>query len=205
MRCLPSALAASTLGAILAVVAGSSAMAQTVSDPLSFTLEAFADVTDPFHISFDEQGNLFVGRDASGSGGSSGAAVAIHMVSPDGLSVSEFGAPIEDPDGVVVDVGGNLTAAGSVLVGSGFFPAAGYTSKITEISFDGTSTSPLVSTLSTEALSNPQQLVFDSTGRLLWANFGAGDGRPRGSVGTLVGGVPTVVHDLGDAILDGIS
>jgi hypothetical protein len=60
--------------------------------------KVFASVTDPASLSFDSDGNLFVGS------GSSGAPVPIHRVSADGSTIVEFGPTIPDPDGVIVDI-----------------------------------------------------------------------------------------------------
>ena len=94
----------------------STAAAQTVVPGLF--VEPWATVTDPMKISFDSNGNLYSGRDNSGSGGDFGDAVKIHRIESDGASFSEYGAiAIPDPDAVVVDVDGVFGAPGAVLMG----------------------------------------------------------------------------------------
>ncbi len=136
-----------------------------------FTLGIFASVTDPFHLAFDSDGNLFVGRDNSGSGGKSADPARIHKVSPDG-TVALFGPLIDDPDGVIVDIDGTVATLGrdTVLVAS--LLQGSQSSTITEISSDGLSYSTLIGGTS-PILTNPQQLAFDSTGKLLWVNCGS--------------------------------
>ena len=151
--------------------------------PPSFEAQVFAEVTDPFHLAFDSIGNLFVGRDNSGSGGSASSAARIHKVSPDGSTVVEFGDAIDDPDGLIVDIDGAVATLGpnTVLVASLLNDGSG-NSRITQISPEGSITSTLVEG-SPPALTNPQQLVFDSSGNLLYVNCD----RSVGSVGIFDG------------------
>ena len=137
---------------------------QTVISGLS--LDVYAEVTDPQGIAFDAAGNLFVGRDNSGSGGGVGDAVKLHKISPGGLSVVEFGdTAIIDPDGVVVDLGGTFGDPGTVITGGQISNSQG--GFLSTIAADET-----VSTIfgPTTAYHNPSAYAFDSTGRLLFSN-----------------------------------
>src|SRR5215510_12230037 len=95
--------------------------AGALADPVvpGFVVTTYADVTDPTALSFASDGTLYVGRDASGSGGGSGDAVKIHRIGPGGAPVEEFGnAALFDPDGAPVDESGTVPGtAGAVLVG----------------------------------------------------------------------------------------
>jgi len=86
----------------------------------------YATVTDPTTLSFALAGELFVGRDASGSGGGNGDAVKIHRIGPGGSPVAEYGeAGIDDPDGVLFDESGVVSGTvGSVLVAGQVFGMA---------------------------------------------------------------------------------
>jgi hypothetical protein len=93
----------------------------------------YATVPDPGVLSFSLAGDLYVGRDASGSGGGNGDPVKIHRVGPGGAPVVEYGeAAIDDPDGVLFDEVGTVSGeAGSVLVaGQAFGVAQGRISAI---------------------------------------------------------------------------
>ena len=138
-----------------------------------FTLGIFAYVTDPFHLAFDSDGNLFAGRDNSGSVGDPATTARIHKISPSGVAV-EFGPSIDDPDGVIVDIDGTVATLGrdTVLVAS--LLQGSQSSTITQISSDESSSSVLIENTS-PILTNPQQLAFDSTGKLLWVNCGSPD------------------------------
>ncbi len=136
-----------------------------------FTLGIFASVIDPFHLAFDSDGNLFAGRDNSGSVGSPATAARIHKISPGGVVV-EFGPSIDDPDGVVVDIDGAVATLGDTVLVASLLDDGSGLSRITQISPDGSSYSTLIQGTS-PILTNPQQLAFDSTGKLLWVNCGS--------------------------------
>ena len=122
-------------------------------------------VTDPMQIAFAPDGTLFCGRDAIGSGGTNSQSVRIHRTPPGGGAAVEFGAiPIPDPDAVVVDVQGILSGVpGSVLVG-GQTDASGDTGQIVAIRPDQT----VVTVFGPSTLwKDPQDMAFDSTGRLV--------------------------------------
>lgn len=178
---------------IVGIAFGTTVGAQALPEvPPEFEVGVFATVTDPMGLSLDSGGNLFVGRDASGSGGDTDDAVPIHRVSADGSTVAEFGDPIADPDAVIVDINGTVATLGSssVLVGGLEFG----TSRITQISPGGSTTSVLFSSpLGSNELRNPTQFAFDTGGRLLWTNS-------VGTVGISDGGAPTIFASLGDPI-----
>jgi sugar lactone lactonase YvrE len=117
-------------------------------------------------ISFDATGNLFVGRDNSGSGGGVADAVRIHKISPGGTIISEYGiSSIVDPDGVIVDINGIFGAAGSVITGGqvsnsqGGFLSAIRPDESVDTLFGLTTT-----------FHNPSAYAFDSNNRLLFSN-----------------------------------
>lgn len=131
-----------------------------------FSVDTYASVLDPIKIAFDPaSSDLFVGRDATGSGGLSSDVVRIHRISNGGFPVVEFGdSGISDPDAVLVDsTGGFSGVAGSVLVAGRFAGASTNTGQIVAIRPDGTVTQLLTSTLFT----NAADIAFDSIGRLL--------------------------------------
>ncbi len=150
----------------------------------------YAVVTDPVRLAFAPDGTLFVGRDASGSGGGTGDAVKIHRVGPGGSPVTEFGnLTISDPDALIVDQAGAVSGTpGAVLVG-GVHPG-GTTGKISKIASDGTVTTlfgPNASIL------NPTHFIFDSAGRLLFTENNGG------KVMVTSGGAPTNLIGLAGA------
>lgn len=128
----------------------------------------YASVADPVHLAFSTNGVLFLGRDASGSGGGNADAAKIHRVGQGGAPVSEFGdEAIWDPDALIVDESGAVSGvAGSVLVGGVYDNTdSGY---IRRISPDGS-----VSTLfgPTDSFGNPSDFDFDADGRLLFVDY----------------------------------
>jgi len=147
-------------------------------------VEVYASVTDPVRMAFDSTGVMYVGRDASGSGGGNGTAVKIHRIPAGGGAATEYGlSTIVDPDAVVVDVNGALGVAGDVLVGGIISNAAG--GKISRIAPDQT-----VSVLfgPTTTFHNPTELVFEPSGRLLFTNA-ANPGTSQNGLYQVVGGV----------------
>lgn len=81
------------------------------------TTSLYAVVRDPGWFDVADDGTIYTGRDATGSGGGSGDAVAIHRISQGGSPVEEFGGSIPDPDAVVIDRKGTVVNPGMVLVG----------------------------------------------------------------------------------------
>lgn len=127
------------------------------------TTTVYTNLTDPVMMSFAPDGSLFVGRDNSGSGGSSQDAVKIHRIGPNASSLAEYGnTAITDPDAVAYDAVGLVGGApGNVLVGGS---AAGSTANISRIGTNGG-----VAILFGGALTNignPRQMIFDAAGRL---------------------------------------
>ena len=154
------------------------------------TTSIYALVPDPLALSFGADGALYVGRDASGSGGSSGAAVKIHRVAPGGAPVTEFGdTAISDPDALIVDLAGAVSGTpGAVLVGG--VHDNGSTGKIVKIAPDGA-----VTTLFAPSATwwNPSDFAFDPSGRLLITEIN------NGRVLATTGGTPTILFTLANA------
>lgn len=173
---------------ITAFALQSSVLAQPVVT--NFTTSVYAVVTDPVRLAFAPDGTLYAGRDASGSGGTYGAAVKIHRIAPGGSPVTEFGnSAVSDPDTLIVDAVGAVSGTvGAVLVGG--IHNDTMTGKIAKIAPDGT-----VTTLfgPNAMLYNPTHFLFDSTGRLLVTDNNSGH------VLVTTGGEPTVLIMLAGA------
>jgi hypothetical protein len=145
-------------------VCGDPAFATPVA--AGFDIAPYADVTDPVQLSFDDDGNLFVGRDAQGSGGGAGDALKIHRIAPGGAPVTEYGeAPIPDPDSVLVDpLGAWAGVPGAVLVGNSVSSQGSILAVLpdqTIITLFGPSTD----------FRNPNVMEFDREGRFLFTDF----------------------------------
>ena len=149
-----------------------------------YVVETYAEgVLGSVGLSFDSSGNLYVG---SHYGHIDPA--YIYRVTPGGTSVGTYGNdPISDPDAVLVDRDGLISGVpGSVLVGgySGLFDRG----RISAIWPDQT----VHLIFESSSFSNPSQMVFDDTGRLLIVdNTGA-------QVVDSTGGVPTQLFSLPD-------
>jgi sugar lactone lactonase YvrE len=134
-----------------------------------FDIAPYAEVSDPIFLSFDADGNLYTGRDASGSGGGAADAVKIHRIAPGGSPVTEYGeVPIPDPDTVLVDPTGAWAGVpGAVLVGS----SVDSQGNIFAILPDET-----VITIfgPTRDFLNPNDMEFDREGRFLLSDFNLG-------------------------------
>lgn len=171
MKCAPAV--SSTLSLTLACLAvGGGAAAVVHADPVAFgrPVELYAHVLDPMMMSFAPNGDLFVGRENYGSGGGSNDAVAIHRVAAQTRAVTEFGAPIADPDAVLYDATGAFTGhAGSVLVG-GSTPL--HNGILSEARTNGTS-----ATLTGPSLTfiNPNDFAVAANGRAIFADFTRND------------------------------
>ncbi len=154
-----------------------------------FTVSPYATVTDPILMSFDPNGILFAGRDNTGSGGTNFDAVKIQRVGIGGTPVADYGnSAIPDPDAVLFDAVGTISGvAGSVLVG-GRFDAAAAQGQVSAIRPDQS-----VVTLfgPTATFRKPSDLIFDHTGRLLFADAGAAD--QVSNVFMSTGGAPTIL------------
>jgi hypothetical protein len=171
-----------TLGCRVRDVALTGLMALVASDALAvcedsgfatpvadgFDIAPYAEVTDPIILSFDADGNLFVGRDDQGSGGGAADPVKIHRIAPGG-EVTEYGLePIADPDTVLVDQSGAWAGVpGAVLVGSSI-SSKGHVFAIlpdeTIVTVFGPSSDFI----------NPSDMKFDREDRLLFTDFNLG-------------------------------
>jgi hypothetical protein len=128
-------------------------------------VQVYAAVTDPTGMAFDASGALFVGRDASGSGGGTGDPVKIHRIGPGGSPVTEYGVnAIPDPDAVAVDLSGSISGVpGAVLVGGNDISTGKWF--IDAIHPDQSIVHVFGPTLGNV---NPADIVFDHLGRLLF-------------------------------------
>jgi sugar lactone lactonase YvrE len=104
--------------------------------------------------------------------------VKIYRISPGGSNATEFGnTPIPDPDTVTVDLTGSFSGTpGAVLVGGQDTSLNPNRSKIWKVAPDGNVTTLLDLGAPGD---NPNSLLFDPNGRLLWTG-GLG---VRGSTG----------------------
>lgn len=164
------------------------ASAQPFVTNLATSVYAF--VPDPLALSFGADGALYVGRDASGSGGAAGAAVKVHRVAPGGPAFVEFGdTAITDPDALIVDrTGGVSGTPGAVLVGG--VHNDGSTGKIVKIAPDGTVTTVFAPSATWW---NPSDFAFDQSGRLLITEIN------NGRVLVTSSGSPAVLFNLSGA------
>lgn len=132
----------------------------------SLISSVYARAKDPVQLAFAVDGTLFLGADASGSGAGSGDALKIQRVRPGGGIVDEFGgAPVPDPDGVVVDGNGRFSGIpGSILVAGsdnvGGFVTAVRPDQSVSMVFGATGD-----------FLNPSPLKFDRRGNLLFSDF----------------------------------
>ncbi len=143
-------------GIALVVLAGAAvipAAGQTASP--GYSLTQYADVPTPAHIFGAADGSLYVGNSDNATAG-----VFPHRVGPGGAPVTALSSTrIYDPDGVALDVDGTISGeAGSVITGS-IGPGAGTIWAIRP--------SGAVEQLWSDPAWNVQEMVFDSTGRLL--------------------------------------
>lgn len=143
-----------------------SAPASAVPTVPGYVVETYAgSITKPENLSFDgnPSGFLYVGN------GDSTAGVRIHRISLSDQSVNSYGGPLTDPDAVIYDGVGNISGTpGSVIVGGGTpLVSPPYISRIAP----DESTNLL---FELDAASNPSDMIFDSTGRLLFSDGGGG-------------------------------
>jgi len=127
--------------------------------PGGYTIEKFVDISRPIGIAIDPAGNLYAGNDPPGGGPSEPA--RIRFVSSDGLTVTEIGDLMPDPDTVLVDVYGYVAEAGNVLVG-----ADGLLKQVNPVT--GTTSTVLSGSL----IVNVAEMAFDSNGRLFVGQLG---------------------------------
>jgi hypothetical protein len=123
------------------------------------TVETYASlVPEPETLSFDPNGVLYVGN------GDNTQEVSIYRIDPNGL-VSLYGDALWDPDAVAYDRDGLISGVtGSVLVGGGIWAPA-YLAAI-----HPNETTVIVWPPPPVSFSNPLDMEFDSTGRLLFAD-----------------------------------
>ena len=119
-----------------------------------FNVSIFAELPSPTLMDFAPNGELYVGHgDASGR---------IRRISPDGLTIVDFGPLIEDPDAVLVDVNGTYSGTPlSVLVGGGAFIYAIAPDETMTTLYSGSPT-----------FRNVGEMSFDSLSRLLFVDLG---------------------------------
>lgn len=143
------------------------ALAQPIAP--NFVVSVYATVEGPVRLAFAPDGTLYVGRDNQFSGGTGKEEQRIHRIGPGGSPVAEFGDPFADPDMVGFDVSGMISGTpGSVLVG-GTQPLGN--GAIAAIRPDAT----MVTIFDSPTMANPTALKFDSTGRMLMADFDLGE------------------------------
>jgi hypothetical protein len=149
-----------------------------------FAVETYAHVTDPIRLSFSPTGDLYVGRDNSGSGGGQMDAVAIHRILRDGLVVEEYGPAIRDPDGVLFDEHGFISEPGAVLVIHNTTPTTG------EVDAIHPDLSVSVALGPSTVFPNSNAMTFDHSGRLLILD------EQTHRLLTSTGGTPSLLYDL---------
>lgn len=163
-RTLNNICAGALATAILFIALAGAAHAMPLPSFPGFSVEVYANVTDPIRVTFAPDGTMFVGRDDTGSGGGNGAA-RIHKITPGGGSVTEYGPALADPDTVLYDTTGSISGTpGSVLIGA---TVAGG-GKISAIRPDESAFAVFGPS---SGIGNPNEMLFDSTGRMLVANL----------------------------------
>lgn len=152
-----------SMGIAFAIGAISLASAQVVP---GYTVELYANVTDPVKLAFNNSGFLFSGRDNTGSGGGGGDDVKIHRIGPGGSPVIEYGnSAIHDPDVVLVDHTGAISGvAGTVLVAGGTSDNSGDPGQIVGI-FPDQSVSVVIGP--TNLCHNPGDMEYLSDGSII--------------------------------------
>ena len=131
-------------------------------------VETYAVLERPVTLSFGSQGELYVGTDGGcGCTPGCGALTPIFRIGADGSSVVDYGGPIPDPDAVLFDGDGTFSDPGSVLVGGVVVQLPGFPGQITAIRPDE-SVVPIFGP--TFDFANVDDMVFDSTGRMLFTN-----------------------------------
>jgi sugar lactone lactonase YvrE len=163
-RARAAAWARST-GFALSVLLGS-LWAQAAPVVPGFTVSTYAQAPGAVRMDFDAAGVLYVGNASNSLSGAQ-----ISRVAPGGGVATAFGPSVFDPDAVVIDRTGSVTGVpGAVVVGGSSSAAAA--AALTAIRPDQTSFA-IIPPSSLGA--NPSDLAIDSTGRLLFTDFGDGD------------------------------
>lgn len=146
---------------VLAFAATTATAARNVLVP-GLSIEAYATVDGPVGLSFAPDGTLYAGVASPTE-----TPTPIWKISPGGGSVTAFGPGLNDPDSVLYDADGSISGVpGSVLVAGGL-TLASTEGRLTAVHPDETSTLLIQST----DLDNPNDMEFDSTGRLLISNI----------------------------------
>ncbi|MFN0134984.1 MAG: PEP-CTERM sorting domain-containing protein [Phycisphaerae bacterium] len=154
------------------VLAASLLNASASADPIAFgrPVEIYARLADPMMLSFAPNGDLYVGRDNTGSGGGANDSLRIHRILGIDRSVEQFGAPIVDPDAVLFDADGRFGGvAGGVLLGGS---TATHTGVISITQANGTGAT-LLGPSSTFV--NPNDFAIDASGRAIFADISRRD------------------------------
>ncbi|HTK31284.1 MAG TPA: FlgD immunoglobulin-like domain containing protein [Candidatus Saccharimonadaceae bacterium] len=122
-------------------------------------------IVKPYRLAFGAAGALYVGNN------SNVAPEWVDRVPAGGGSFTPYGAtPYDDPDGVAFDASGTISGTpGSVLVARGNNPGGGILTAV----FPDLSVANIEGPVT--LLGNPDDLVFDRTGRLLITDFSAGN------------------------------
>jgi hypothetical protein len=166
----------------LAIGVGLFSAATALAEPTvpGFAVETWGTGMDrPVRISFGPDGALYVGRN---TGPPASAAGKVYRIPPGGGSATEIGnTTIPDPDAILFDAVGALSEgeAGSVIVGGGL--PGGSAAQLSAIRPDGT-----VEVIDgpTGLYLNPQDMVIDSTGRLLFTDADAANVRVMAKIGS---------------------
>ncbi|MBI5864508.1 MAG: PEP-CTERM sorting domain-containing protein [Planctomycetes bacterium] len=148
-----------------AVSAGVLAMAASAQVVPGRTVEFYAAVDRPVEMAFDPLGTMYVGRSILGTGSDP---TRIHRIGYGGGPVVEFGPVQVDPDAVLFDVTGAFSGVvGGVMV-------AGHTTNTPvsdgELRVIAPDESLSVIFGPSGGLNNPNDLEYDSTGRIVTAD-----------------------------------
>jgi hypothetical protein len=183
---------------LLACFASALWPARAAADPIvpGFLVATYASVPDPIRLSFDPSVIIYVGNGDNSPGGA-----PIYRVGLGGSSVNPYGSARFDPDAVLFDVAGVISGVpGAVLVGGNSRGTS--QGLITAIRPDQTSFNLFGPTVD---FRNPNDMVIDKIGRLLFTDNG--DGAPtKQAVFVSTGGTPTALFvEAGGAIPDAIA
>lgn len=141
-----------------------------------FTVDVYASVNGPNCLSFDAVGNLYSGNGCPGLVPDIGSIYRIDAVTH---AVSSYGPALYDPDAVAVDIGGVFGSAGRVLVSGDSTSSGSGPGYLAGINADGTADT----LVTTDDWVNAQCMRFDSSGRLILADWAHQDDPRVFSVG----------------------
>jgi hypothetical protein len=168
---------------IVLVLAAVAVCAPAAAAPLvpGFIVESYATPTSPGGMSFRPDGTLFTGNIDNAVSGA-----FVQRVAPGGAPVTPHNAtPIYDPDTAIYTANAfGAAAAGAVIVGGTVFGT--FTGTYSAIDPVTGAVTPAFGAGGSPQ--NPSDMKFDSTGRLLIANFGSVPG--TGTVLATTGGTP---------------